>query len=64
MSWASPFGDDGLISDVWQRFLRRAPMVLEITQEIHKNTTISPGLPRGERDSLAVGSYDERVTIR
>ena len=64
MSWLSPSGDDSLISRVWRRFERRAPAVVESTQEIPRNTEISPGRPRGEQANLGVGSYDERVTIR
>ena len=64
MSWLSPSGDNSLRSRVCQRFERRAPAVVQSTQEIPRKTTISPGLPRGKRANLKVGSYDGRVTIR
>ena len=64
MNWLSPSGDNSLIARVCRRFERRAPAVVESTQEIPRNTTISPGLPRGKRANLMVGSDDERVTIR
>ena len=64
MSWLSPSGDNSLISRGCRRFERCAPAFVESTQEIPRNRTISPGLPRGKWANLKVGSGDERVTIR